>query len=379
MLSNQRKLRRAPTVAESIKNPSRAPTRVDSPETDAGAALKALSAETALQRQKLRETLHDAAKQGDASVVKHLLDCGTEVDARVKADEMTPMHVAAKNGKGEVARTLLEHGADIEAKTASLESEPYNRFTGGRTPLHWASVNGHASVAKLLLERGADPGARNISLRTALQEAAMQKHYAVVKLLVDYKAPINAQDDQGWAPLHEVAGGGGPGNYDVGMAKFLLDQGADVDLRTFSADGGSNAQRFSRRSPLLLAIQWNRGGVVCKLLIEHRANVNARNNAGETALHLSAYYGRDGGITADLIDAGADMEATDPRSGETALFVATRQHAKERILRRLLEKGANVNAVNYFGQDALKIAQMLGKKEEAQMLMEYKEKSEAGA
>jgi len=379
MLSNQRKLRRAPTVAESLKAPRSASTKADLPEPDAGAALKALSTEAALRRQKFSEALHAAAEQGDAAVVELLLECGTKVDARVKTDEMTPLHIAAMNGKEEAARRLLEHGADVEAKTASLDSDPYNRFTGGRTPLQWAAVNGHASVVKLLLERGADPGARNISSRTALQEAVLHQHYAVVKLLRDYNAPIDAQDEHGWAALHEAAGGGGPGSYDVGLAKFLLDHGANIDLRTSSIDGEHEAQRFSRRTPLLLAIQFNRGGDMCKLIIEHKVSVNARNNAGETALHLSAYYGWVGGITSDLIDAGADMEATDPRNGETALFVATRVHAKERILQRLLEKGANVRATNYFGQDALQIAQLLGKKKEAQMLMEYKEKSEAGA
>lgn len=61
----------------------------------------------------------------------------------------------------------------------------------------------------------------------------------------------------------------------------------------------------------------------CKFLVDHRAKLDARNNAGAT-LHLSACYGWVGGITSDLIDARADMEATDPRKGEIALFVAYR-------------------------------------------------------
>ena len=61
------------------------------------------------------DPLHQAAAGDNALWAKELLDTGTNVNVRDKAN-LTPLHWAAKFGSLETARLLLKRGADIHAK-----------------------------------------------------------------------------------------------------------------------------------------------------------------------------------------------------------------------------------------------------------------------
>ena len=70
-----------------------------------------------------------------------------------------------------------------------------------RSPLLWATENGHEAVVKLLLEKGAELDAKDDSLgRTLLWRAAENGHEAVVKLLLEKGAEPEAKDWEGLKP-----------------------------------------------------------------------------------------------------------------------------------------------------------------------------------
>src|SRR6266852_743961 len=50
----------------------------------------------------------------DGSVLRLLLECGADVNARATDDGFTSLHRASKNGELEIVRLLLKHGADVE-------------------------------------------------------------------------------------------------------------------------------------------------------------------------------------------------------------------------------------------------------------------------
>jgi ankyrin repeat protein len=118
--------------------------------------------------------LHLASFFGHAETVELLLDGGAEVGTVAKnAMRVQPLHsavAATDSGVGaptvaRIVRRLIECGADVDA-----------RQQGGATPLHAAAMNGDAEVVQLLLEHGADPTAAHDDGKTAADFAAERGH-----------------------------------------------------------------------------------------------------------------------------------------------------------------------------------------------------------
>ena len=72
---------------------------------------------------------------------------------------------------------------------------------------------------------------------------------------------------------------------------------------------------------------------------------------GLTALHLATQT-RQHNIVNLLIDIGADIDATDARSGRTALFHAAEANDRD-TCELLLRRGADANVTNYAGETAV--------------------------
>jgi hypothetical protein len=82
--------------------------------------------------------------RGDAAIVNKLLDANpTLIDAPLDANGDRPLHLAALFGYTPIVEHLISLGADINA---------VNRHKN--TPLDDAKLNGHAAVVKLLKKHG---------------------------------------------------------------------------------------------------------------------------------------------------------------------------------------------------------------------------------
>ena len=116
---------------------------------------------------------------------------------------------------------------------------------------------------------------------------------------------VNTRDaDTGEAGIHIVTRRG-----DLGWLGLLYQKGANLNLK----DREGN-------TPLILAAisRWSEGAAT---LIRLKAQVNAQNRLGETAI-LKAVQARDLALTKALIDAGANPDIAD-NSGISARAVAT--------------------------------------------------------
>ena len=167
----------------------------------------------------------DSQEQG-VSTARLLLERGVDMNAWDK-NGWTSLHRAAFKGRLEIARVLLDHGANAKLETKH-----------GETALHLVSRGKYDSeehgvgIARLLLERGVDVHVQNIYFDTALHLAAFSGRLEITQLLLSCGANPNTEDVQGRTPLLQVSRGKYKSQeYDVGIARLLLECGVDVDAR----------------------------------------------------------------------------------------------------------------------------------------------------
>jgi len=122
-------------------------------------------------------------------------------------------------------------------------------------------------------------------------------------------------------------------NNDGRMMLLLLDHGADINARNRDGD-----------TPLFLFLRFGterHDDEMIRSLLRNGADVNAKNNAGQTPLHQAAMWGTFE-RAAVLVRNGAHVNARD-HSGNTPLHMAARWGGRSRIAALLLENGAEVN------------------------------------
>ncbi|KAL0019498.1 hypothetical protein WJX79_006890 [Trebouxia sp. C0005] len=176
-------------------------------------AVAALQAQ--LHRQEDVKAFHQAAKEGNATVVKELLTKGMLADVKA-TDGFTPLHRAANKGHEPVARLLLTHGAKSDARTLV-----------GFTALHLAAIGGHLKVVQLLVAYGADATAQTQEGMTALHLAAKGGKITVAEYLLTQSLLLDMQNNQGMSALHLAAKDG-----QDKMVTFLLQCGAKPKLKS---------------------------------------------------------------------------------------------------------------------------------------------------
>lgn len=252
-------------------------------------------------------------------------DVAEEAPAAAVDPALAALITAVRSGTRSAIEPLIAGNRDlVNAKDAA-----------GSTPLHHAAAFGAIGTLTVLLDAGADPAAKNRGGSTPLHWAIHDE--AKVRLLLGRGAAVNVRQADGRSPLYQAASLG-DGN---AIVRLLLANGADPNLAL--ANG---------RTPLMAAA--GRGDVeALRLLIEAKANVDARNGAGETALILAAGNGNPQAVSL-LLARGADARARTKRN-ETALGNAGTA-GNEETVRLLLDHGAEVNVRNARGYSPLMLA-----------------------
>ena len=202
--------------------------------------------------------------------------------------------------------------------------------TGGYyvTPLIAALAGRHFQTAKLLRDKGAHPNVERNN--TPLHSAAFYGDVEMVQVLLKYEADVNAQDFAGLTPLYYALEGfyfGATTNIALSLSKvarLLLEHGADVNTRNNHHD-----------IPLHFAAKFGRVEVV-RVLLEHVANLGMEDDDGKTAIQAVSEYvnarNSDGQTPLHFASRGTYMDGPD-----ITLSLSS-------VARLLLEHGADVNA-----------------------------------
>jgi ankyrin repeat protein len=192
-------------------------------------------------------------------------DCSQALLAFVDSDPTRPqrdadlLRDAAFFGSLMAVKLLIDYRANLNALG-----------TRGLAPLHAAALNDQLGIATLLIEAKADVEVELPTYRNRpLHLAAMVRSVQVAKLLLEHKADVSSESTFG-CPLHFCATSNCPS-----IAKMLIQAKAVVNM--------SNAQRDH---PLSVACMW-RSAQVAKILLNSRADLQAVNHKGETALGLA--------------------------------------------------------------------------------------------
>jgi ankyrin repeat protein len=139
--------------------------------------------------------VHGAAKKGDLSRLRALLEEDPGLVNARDDDGRTPLHWATWGGYTEAAELLHKLGAEVNAR---------DRY--GSSPFHWAAERDHSETAELLQKLGAEVNARDNDGETPLHWAVANGQTKAAELL--YKlgaAEANARNNFGATPLHMAA------------------------------------------------------------------------------------------------------------------------------------------------------------------------------
>ena len=110
--------------------------------------------------------------------------------------------------------------------------------------------------------------------------AARWRHIDVLEVLLERGADINAQDNYGMSALHWPAWSGNDS-----LCEFLIDRGIDLNLRAHPLSYAL------ARTPLHFAADKGHLAFV-RLLLDHGADVSAKDRDGRTSLDLAEAAGK---------------------------------------------------------------------------------------
>ena len=213
--------------------------------------------------------LHTAVSKGFFDITKRLVEKGSNVNLQNK-EGRTPLFLGVKNKHEQLIKLLIENEADVTIGYKQNSTERFNLVCGknrGRADWHYVLVKKH--LLGLFLKRvkggvinvadfgdilrsgfGEDPPVgttdnilkeydfqfKEIPGTTLLHIASEQiNEPEIIDLLVKSGANVNAQDAEGFTPLHMAAIHG-----NLKIVKKLVDLEADVNIVT--TDGKNAAE-----------------------------------------------------------------------------------------------------------------------------------------
>ncbi|XP_041653628.1 ankyrin repeat and SOCS box protein 5 isoform X2 [Cheilinus undulatus] len=192
-----------------------------------------------------RSPLHDAASQGRLLALRTLISQGHNVNV-LTIDHVTPLHEACVGDHVACARALIDAGANVNASTIDGVTPLFNACTVGSTscteillengakpqslvyhpsPIHEATSKGHYGCVEALVTWGADVDMDIPHLGTALYMACVCQELECARTLL--REGANVQKGKSLdSPLHAAA------EKDcTAVVKLLLDFGADINAR----------------------------------------------------------------------------------------------------------------------------------------------------
>ena len=254
--------------------------------------------------------LSSAALFGHTKIIALLLEAGAEVNAKNR-DGGTALHNAAFLGQYEAAKLLLENGAEVNIRNgdggtpsdaAAVDWET-TRFIFGMLRIKVSREKieaGRTKVIQLLRQHGAT--ADTTSESNALCNAVRNGDRRAVKEQLAKGVDINGGDREfgvtalSWAALLN----------DTEIAKFLIEKGADVNMKSRDGSTPLHSAAFLGRTE------------IAELLIQKGADVSSKNYRGETPLDVSMVDWETTKFIAELLTIKVDAEKV--KAGRTKII-----------------------------------------------------------
>jgi len=295
--------------------------------------------------------LHWASSSEDTALVSYLINKGLNIHA-VDSDNATVMHWAAATNDTVMIAYLVKKGVDILT--------PAN---GGWLPIQTSLRYNSMISFNYLFNHGMDINAKYQRGNSLLHIVAETGNIDAIKLLIAKGVDVNIKNDFQETPLAMASM-----DNKVDAMKYLIEHGAEINPKQITDNKGVCNTSYS--TPLHVSAFRSYDGT--KLLIEKGANVNIRNNEGQTPLH-NAIWGDSLNIVNYLLDNGANPNLAN-NEGSTALHLEA-GNGNINIVQALLKKGANPNALNSNQQTPLHIAAIKGYSDVINLLIESRAKA----
>jgi hypothetical protein len=190
---------------------------------------------------------------------------------------------------------------------------------------------------------------------------------SIIKVLLKYGAPtnLNTQTMQRWSdyPLFYTPLGFAIRDKNDAIVKLLLDHGANPNQRD-----------NERYTPLYRAAMERNNAAIIRLLIQRGANVDAKTDpmrsyeVGLTPLHIAVNRNSIENVRA-LVDTGRAKVNVKSSIGNTPLHVAA-EDAEHTIVQFLIDRGAHVNVKNSRGWTPLHVAAFSGRTNVVKILLD---------
>jgi ankyrin repeat protein len=318
--------------------------------------------------------LHVAAQEGNAEVIKVLVELGADVCADENIPlEFSSLELAITGGHINALRCLVEGGANINRQLSSGSSCMVTTAIrtgnvcvlravlalGGNTVdfgnreqssplLTGAARDGHGDMVRELCQLGVP-----INALETMAAAAREGHASIIKQLVDDGVNVggfvNVETAEGYTPLLlAVKGGHGRAMHE------LINLGGDINAsltRNISKPGRCYhySYHLSGDTALHVAAQEGHSSLIPSI-VRCGGLVNAENICGDTPIHLAVRY-KKGKCVRALAQWGADVNVQN-NSGTTPLFAAVQLDDKS-MVRKLISLGADIDICNGFNHSPI--------------------------
>jgi uncharacterized protein len=262
------------------------------------------------------------AEYGNPDIIRYVLRCGIKPTGLYSSLGESPLTACAGSSESDEIAEIADSGDEIEDESEetpqSYEETPRSRQR-------------RLEALKLLLAAGLQPNQRDKNGQLPLQAAAERGREALVALLLDKGAAVNAINRRGFTPLFAATTFPATSQPHKKVRQLLFVKGADVNIGTpqnglspfhyavregredlmkefLSQKANVNAPLKNGRTPLIIAMIEARVGVA-RLLLSHNAQPQIKDKSGKTALDYETYGIGD-------TDAQTEIDLNDPQTRE---------------------------------------------------------------
>ncbi|KIX06929.1 uncharacterized protein Z518_04905 [Rhinocladiella mackenziei CBS 650.93] len=262
--------------------------------------------------------------KGDINKLRDMFKFGQSSIYDVSRSSWTLVHTAFTLGRREMCEFLISEGADLTIDAANgsnvIERAWIHAQKSAKTPGDYVMCDNEI-LREVDLDDFVSSQQYNLIQKIVLGISKLK----LSDVLESSTSDIDGTDIRGATALWWSAAQG-----NIPALRMLLENGAS------HAIGAAMSQ-----TPLHMA----RNAEVVRSLLQHQAQVDARDTAGRTPLHCFCYrqVGASAGIVREILKGGADVNAV-ASGGQTPLHYAT-MFDNAILIPPLLEFGADINAL----------------------------------